>query len=130
MKTKLFNSLVVAFVATIALVGCATTLPKGTPVYVYVAENGIITFRGETTTPTELPKDMISVGVRPETHIFIVGQGAVPMNHLRTIIKYCGEAGLPNCTIRLDQPKISVLSGPDAKNAIKPRTPITPKIKQ
>lgn len=127
MKNKLFCLL--AF-ALFALVGCVTTLPKGTPVYVYVAENGIVTFRGETTTPSELPNRMIAIGVRPDTHINIVGQGEVPMNHLRTIVKFCGEAGLPNCTIRLDKPKISILTGADAKKAIKPKQTVTPKLKQ
>lgn len=130
MKERLAKAFIAAIIAAITLVGCVTTIPKGTPVYVYVAENGIITFRGEATTPTELPKQMISAGVRPDTHIFIVGQGEVPMNHLRTIVKYCGEAGLPGCTIRLDKPKISVISGPEAKKALTPRPTSKPKIKQ
>lgn len=98
------------------LQGCASALPPDRPAYVYVAANGIVTFRGEKVKTAELPQRLIRAGAKPETHIMIVPQGEVPREHLSAIVHDFGESGLPNCTIRENR-KISVLTGKEAANA-------------
>lgn len=107
---SVFSKSILALAAAAALAGCASRLPEGTPLYVYVAENGIVTFRGETMHVKELPDELKKAGARTDTHIFIIAQGAVPRNHLNEIVMNCGMAGLPNCTIR-DRKRVVVEKG-------------------
>ena len=104
----------IAVLAAASLAGCASTKEAGQPLYVYVAENGIVTFRGETMHAKEVPANLIKAGARPETHIFIVAQGDIPRNHLNALVMSCGEAGLPNCTIR-DRMTVSIVKGKAAQ---------------
>lgn len=97
-------------VATLVFFGCATPLQKGSPAYVYVAQNGIVTFKGEAYRSSEIPEELIRAGATPSTHIFIIPQGDVPMAHMNTIVSNCGNAGLPNCTIRQNM-KITITTG-------------------
>lgn len=113
MSIKLPKALAAALSAAI-LAGCASSWPDGKPLYVYVAENGIVTFRGETMHAKEVPACLVKAGARPETHIFIVAQGNIPRDHLNAIVMNCGEAGLPNCTIR-DRMTISIVKGKTAQ---------------
>lgn len=99
-----------AIAAAALLAGCASRLPADKPLYVYVAENGIVTFRGDNMRAKELPDRLKKAGAITDTHIFIVVQGEVPMPFLNEIVQYCGLAGLPNCTIR-DRKKVVVEKG-------------------
>lgn len=83
--------------------GCATRLEPGRPLYVYVAENGIVTLRGESLPSGDLPKRMLRMGATPQTRIQLVVQGDVPRSHLNSIVSSCGAAGLPNCSIKEPQ---------------------------
>lgn len=96
-----FQLCVAPLLATALLMGCATTkIPKGRPAYVYVAENGIVSFRGDTFKAIELPERLIKAGATPETPINIIAQGEVPRAHLTELAMACGRVGLPNCIIR------------------------------
>lgn len=93
------------------LVGCASTLPPGKPAYVYVAENGLVTFRGETLKAPELPEKLRRAGAKPTTHIMIIAQGDVPSAFLTQMAIDCGHAGFPSCTIR-EKMRISIEKAP------------------
>ena len=103
-------------VAAALLSGCVTQIQPNRPAYVYVAENGVVTFMGDQVKTADLPQRMIRAGAKPETHIMVVPQGNVPREHLSKIVMDCGEKGLPNCTIR-EPRKITVLTGKDAERA-------------
>ena len=106
----MFNKLLPAIAAAALLAGCASKLPADKPLYVYVAENGIVTFHGENMPPKDLPDSLKKAGAITDTHIFIVAQGEVPRPFLNNIVQYCGMAGMPNCTIR-DRKKVVVEKG-------------------
>lgn len=86
--------------AVLLAAGCASRLPADRPVYVYVAANGSVSFRGDTMKAGELPARLKDAGAVPSTHIILVAQGEVPVQHLQELVMDCGDAGLPNCTIR------------------------------
>ena len=110
------KSLALAATAVIAgmLAGCASRIPAGSPAYVYVADNGVVTFRGETLRSREVPARLLKAGAKPSTHIYIVSQGDVPTGFLSEIATECGKAGLPNCTIR-ERMKISIEKASEAQ---------------
>lgn len=93
--------------AVLLAAGCTSRLPGGKPVYVYVASNGTVSFRGDSMKAGELPANLKSAGAVPSTHIILVAQGEVPLQHLHELVQECGNAGLPNCTIRSSR-KITV----------------------
>lgn len=97
---RTIRAIAICIVAAALAAGCASTLPDGKPVYVYVASNGIVSFRGETMKSSELPERLLKAGAVPTTHIMLVAQGEVPSQHLKEMALDCGRAGLPNCTIR------------------------------
>lgn len=87
--------------------GCASRIPAGRPAYVYVADNAVVTFRGETLKAKELPERLKKAGATPQTQIFLIAQGDVPSAYLSELAMLCGRAGLPDCAIR-ERMKISV----------------------
>ncbi len=118
-----------ALLAALLLAGCATTLPPGKSLRVYVAENGIITFRGDPVQLSELPDKLKRAGAVPETHIDIIAQGSVPRPHLDTIAQNCGLGGLPNCVI-IEPRTFSVTTGKPGANSVpeKPKGDGRPKV--
>jgi len=96
------------------LAGCASKIPQGRPAYVYVAENGIITFRGDAIMASELPERLLRAGATPDTPVIISAQGEVPRKFLTDLAVACGHVGIPNCTIR-EKRKISVQKSEGSK---------------
>lgn len=111
--TKMTSKLPAIFLAAL-LAGCASKIPQGRPAYVYVAENGIITFRGDALKASELPERLIRAGATPDTPVIISAQGEVPRAYLTDLAMACGRAGIPNCTIR-EKLKITVQKSEGAK---------------
>lgn len=96
--------------ATALLAGCVSQLPEGRPAYVYVADNGIVTFHGEKLKASELSERLKKAGAKPSTHIMLVAQGDVPNAFLSNLAVECSHAGLPNCTIK-GKKEVVVLKG-------------------
>lgn len=111
-KTRLVAAVILAVAAFAA--GCATKIPDGKPAYVYVAENGTVSFKGDTFSAKELPERLLKAGAVPNTRIYLIVQGDVPRAHLDAMAMECGRVGLPKCTIR-DKVRISVEKASDSK---------------
>lgn len=81
--------------------GCASRIgPNDTP-RVYVAENNVVTYWGESYTDhDQIAKQLIRDGATPSTRIEIVPQGEVPDAYLSSIANALGRQGLPKVLIR------------------------------
>lgn len=109
MKKAMLHATALAIAASLAA-GCASRLPADQPVYVYVADNSVVTFRGEPLKAGDLPERLLKAGATPQTHIYIVAQGDVPSAFLTQLAVDCGRAGLPDCTIR-ERKRITIEKG-------------------
>ncbi len=91
---RLLSVLPLLLVALMLLPACVSTgVRPGDNAYVYVAENGILTFHGEVVTPYDLPKELKRAGVTPQNPIRIVSQGEVPERMLMSIAGGLGRNG-------------------------------------
>jgi hypothetical protein len=81
--------------------GCASRIgPNDTP-RIYVAENNVVTYWGESYTDiNQIGKQLIKDGATPSTRIEIVPQGEVPDAYLANIASALGRQGLPKVLIR------------------------------
>lgn len=103
-------NLTALMLAALLAAGCASRIPPGQTAYVYVADNGVVTFRGEKLKASELPERLRKAGATPKTPILLVAQGDVPSAFLTQMAVACGNAGFPDCAIR-ERVKVTVEKG-------------------
>lgn len=103
-KTLLSVGILSASVAFFSAGCVTTTIEDSDSAYVYVAENGTITYRGEIySSPSEVIDELLSDGATPSTLITLVPQGAVPAPHLKGISNDFGKKGLSHVVIRKEK---------------------------
>ena len=99
-----------SLIAVLAIfpIGCMTTTVKShNSAFVYIAENGTITYQGNIyTSPNEVSEKLLADGATPSTLITLVPQGSIPSMHLKCISNDFGKKGLSHVVIR-DQKKVS-----------------------
>ncbi len=111
MKKIIYLSLLLSI--TVFFSACVSSGSKETRQYmVYVAQNGIITFNGETLKSAELPNTLLDKGVTPKDRILLISQGDVPGMHIQYLATACAKVGLANCTIVTSKPMFKVSTGP------------------
>lgn len=99
MKTRLA---ILAMACATLFTACAHRIEPGASVYLYVAPNGSITLWGEQYHHIdEVPEQLKQCGATPETRINIIEQGEIPRQYLEGLAAELGNAGFPNCTIRM-----------------------------
>lgn len=112
-------------------VGCVTTtIQDNDTAYVYVAENGTITYRGTLySTPEDVADKLLSDGATPATLVTLITQGSIPTMHLMGISNDFGRKGLSHVVIR-EKKKVSA-SIQKRGTGIKPPSPASvPKMKR
>lgn len=79
--------------------------------FVYVAGNGVITFKGRPVILNDLPQTLKKAGATRETPIKIVPQGAVSERVLRSIAGIVGRQGLRRVVIMEPRKAVTIVDG-------------------
>ena len=94
-KTLLSVGMLFAFLACFSTGCVSTTIEENNSAYVYIAENGTITYRGEIySSPDDVIDELLSDGATPATLITLIPQGTIPAMHLQGISNDFGKKGL------------------------------------
>ena len=108
-KTLLSVGMLFAFLACFSTGCVSTTIEENNSAYVYIAENGTITYRGEIySSPDDVIDELLSDGATPATLITLIPQGTIPAMHLQGISNDFGKKRLSHVVNR-EQKKVSAI---------------------